>query len=148
MESLANVPGVSQAEPFYLSDDTKHQPLRCSLLVHPGQGWAIATEIEGGPGLAQSHVTLATKVCQQYGIAPEALALFTRYAHGDQNMYAVHFDVGEPDLFEGVRFLGAHREQLHLLDVAALVEALASGQAPAPAWRAVVPTSTISRSRS
>lgn len=124
METLANLPGV-------------RQPAQCSLLVHPGQGWAIATEQPNGPGLAQCHLTLATKICQDYGIQPETLSLFTRYAHGDTNMYAVRFETGERDLFEAVRFMGARREWLHPQEAAALVEALAEGQAPAPAWRAV-----------
>ncbi len=137
MENLSNLPGVSQAEPFHFYDDEKRQPAQCSLLVHPGQGWAIATEQPGGLGLAQCQLTLATKICQQYGIQPEALMLFTRYAHEDQNMYAVRFQAGERDLFEDVRFLGARREWLHPEEVTTLVEALAAGQAPAPAWRAV-----------
>ena len=141
MNALHTLAGVTHALPFHLYDDVKRQPSRCELVVHPAQGWAVATELSdsGGPGLASCQLTLATKVCQEYGIDPEALTLFTRYAYTGsyENVYAVRFVSGERDLFDGIRFLGPRRDMLNPEDVTALVQQLTEGQAPAPNWRAL-----------
>ncbi|MFD2719667.1 hypothetical protein ACFST9_13140 [Hymenobacter monticola] len=60
----------------------KQAPTRCELVVHPEQGWDVATELaENGAGLAQCQVTLAAKICQENNIDPQALTLFTRHAY-------------------------------------------------------------------
>ncbi len=149
MNSLHTLAGVTHALPFHLYDDVKRQPTRCELVVHPGQGWAVATEMAGGAGLAQCHLTLATLICQQYPIAPAALTLFTRYAYttAHESIYAVRFGVGERDLFDDIRFVGPRREALNSEDVAALQQALTTGQAPAPGWRALSATLVTHRAR-
>lgn len=142
MNNLSTLAGVTHALPFHLYDDVKQQPTRCELVVHPAQGWAVATELENGTaGLSQCPVTLAAKVCQQFNIDPQALTLFTRYAYTGnyENVYVVRFVSGERDLFDGVRFLGPRRDMLRPEEVDALVQQLSSGQAPAPAWRALTP---------
>ena len=69
MNNLSTLAGVTHALPFHLYDDVKQQPTRCELVVHPAQGWAVATELENGTaGLSQCPVTLAAKVCQQFNI--------------------------------------------------------------------------------
>ena len=140
MNALHTLAGVTHALPFHLYDDVKRQPARCELVVHPGQGWAVATELpDSTPGLAVCQVTLATKICQEYGIDPQDLTLFTRYAYAGsyENVYAVRFVSGERDLFDGIRFLGPRRDLLNPEDVAALVQQLTAGEAPAPGWRAL-----------
>lgn len=141
MNLLHTLAGVKHALPFDLFDDTRHQPTRCELVVHPAQGWAVATELpdSGTAGLALCQVTLATKLCQEYEIDPRALTLFTRYAYSaaHESVYAVRFVSGDRDLFDGVRFLGPRRDMLNPEDVAALVQQLTEGRAPAPVWRAL-----------
>ncbi|UPL51274.1 hypothetical protein [Hymenobacter sublimis] len=141
LDALYTLPDVIHALPFYLYDDVKRQPARCELVVHPAHGWTVATELEQGAvgSLMQCPVTLAAKVCQQYGIAPGALSLFTRYAYSSnyENVYAVRFGHGERDLFNDVSFLAPRRDMLSPEDVAALVQALQQGKAPAPNWRAL-----------
>lgn len=141
MNSLVTLAGVTHALPFHLYDDVKQAPTRCEVVVHPEQGWAVATELaEGGAaGLAQCPLTLAAKICQEYSIDPQALALFTRYAYTGnyENVYAVRFVSGERDLFDGIRFLGPRRDMLSPEEVDMLVQQLSSGQAPAPEWRAL-----------
>jgi len=131
MESLAALPGVVHANPFHLYDDDKRQPVKCDLVVHPGQGWAVATELaDGGPGLVLCSLTLATSICSQYNIEPEKLALFVRYAYGTdyESIYSLHFAAGGRDLFDGVRFTGATRHLVPIVDVPALLDALSAGQ--------------------
>lgn len=140
MNSLSTLAGVTHALPFHLYDDVKREPTRCELVVHPAQGWAVATELEGTTtGLIQCQVTLATKICQEYGIDPLALTLLTRYAYTGnyENVYVVRFVSGERDLFDGIRFLGPRRDMLNPEDVTELVEQLSNGQAPAQQWRAL-----------
>lgn len=144
LNALHTLPDVIHVLPFHLYDDVTRQPARCELVVHPAHGWAVATEPEQGAvgSLLQCPVTLAAKVCQQYGIAPGALSLFTRYAYSSnyENVYAVRFGHGERDLFNDVRFLAPRRDMLSPEDVAALVQALQQGQVPAPTWRALATT--------
>lgn len=145
MNTLENLPGVVHVNPFHLYDDDKRQPVKCDLLVHPGQGWAVATELaDGGPGLVMCPLTLATAICTQYSIEPEKLLLFTRYAYAAdyQSIYTLHFGAGGRDLFDGVRFAGATRQLVPELDVPALIEALSTDQLPAASMKAIRPTST------
>ena len=141
MNALHTLAGVTHALPFHLYDDVKRQPTRCELVVHPAQGWAVATELpdSGTAGLALCQVTLATKICQEYGIDPTALTLFTRYAYTGnyENVYAVRFVSAERDLFDGIRFLGARRDMLNPEEVTELVQQLTGGENPAPVWRAL-----------
>ena len=145
MNSLHLLADVTHVLPFHLYDDVKRQPTRCELVVHPAQGWAVASELPQTLqqpaliGLVQCHITLAAKICQEYNIEPSALTLFTRYAYSDnfENVYAVHFGHGERDLFDGVRFVEPRRGMLNQEDAAALAVQLRSGQAPAPVWRAL-----------
>jgi hypothetical protein len=140
MNSLSTLAGVTHALPFHLYDDVKQQPTRCELVVHPAQGWAVATELEGNPtGLIQCQATLATKICQEYGIDPQALTLLTRYAYTGnyENVYVVRFVSGERDLFDAIRFLGPRRDMLKPEDVDALVQQLSNGEAPAQQWHAL-----------
>ena len=132
--------GVTHALPFHLYDDVKQQPTRCELVVYPAQGWAVATELDKGTtGFIQCQVTLATKICQEFSIAPEALTLLTRYAYTGnyENVYVVRFVSGERDLFDRIRFLALRRDMLKPEDVDALVQQLSNGQAPAQQWRAL-----------
>ena len=143
MKSLSTLTGIIHSLPFHFYDDDKQQPARCELVVHPAQGWAVATELESETtGLSQCQLTLAARICQQYNIEPQDLALFTRYAYTDtyENVYVLHFVSGERDLFDGIRFMGPCRERLTLADVDALVARLREGQAPAPQWRALTVT--------
>jgi hypothetical protein len=147
MNSLHLLADVTHVLPFHLYDDVKRQPTRCELVVHPGQGWAVASELPQTLqqpaliGLVQCHITLAAKICQEYNIEPGLLTLFTRYAYSDnyENVYAVRFGHGERDLFDGIRFVEPRRDMLNQEDVTALVEQLSSGQAPAQGWRALTP---------
>ncbi|MFC6225833.1 hypothetical protein ACFP2F_21490 [Hymenobacter artigasi] len=140
MNSLSTLAGVTHVLPFHLYDDVKQQPTRCELVVHPAQGWAVATELDNGTaGLIQCQVTLATKICQEYHIDPQALTLFTHYAYTGnyENVYVVRFVSGTRDLFDGIRFLGPRRYMLTPEDVTVLVQLLNNGQAPASEWRAL-----------
>lgn len=133
--------GVTHAMPFHLYDDVNQQPTRCELVVHPVQGWAVATELESGTaGLVQCHMTLASKICQQYNIEPQALTLFTRYNYTGnyENVYVVRFVSGTRDLFDGVRFIGPYRNILCIEDIHTLVQQLSTGQNAAPQWRALL----------
>lgn len=141
MESIHLIAGVMHALPFHFFDP-QHQPTRCELAVHPQHGWAVATELpEVAPGLTACSLTLATKLCQEFDIAPAALVLFTRYTYSSnyENIYVVRFGHGEKDLFDGVRFLAPHRDLLTPEQVASLVDELRAGQAPASTWRALAP---------
>lgn len=141
MHALHTLPGVIHALPFHLSDDVRRRPARCELVAHPTDGWAVATELaEGTAGsLLQCPLTLAATVCQQFGIAPGALALFTRYAYSSncENVYAVRFGHGEQDLFNDIRFLAPRRNLLTREEIAGLLETLRHGRKPAPTWRAL-----------
>ena len=140
MEFLSEVAEAQQVQPFYFFDSS-NQPTRCSLVVHPAQKWAIATELSATAytGLAQCPITLAAKICQEYEIEPEGLILFTRSTYGtDYSLfYAVRFGHGHRDFFEGVHFVAPSRDKLTDDEAAELLQTLSSGQAPAPTWRAL-----------
>lgn len=140
MEFLSEVAEAQQVQPFHFFD-ANGKPTRCSLVVHPAQKWAIATELANTAytGLAQCPTTLATKICQEYEIEPEALILFTRYTYAPDHssMYVVRFGHGTRDFFEGVHLVAPSRDALTDADVAELLQSLSNGQAPATAWRAL-----------
>lgn len=140
MDFLTQVTQAQQVQPFHFSDP-HNQPARCNLVVSPAQGWAIATELSasGGTGLIHCHISLAARICQEYDIQPEALALFTRYTYAETHadMYVVRFGHGSRDFFEGVHFVAPSREQLTEDEAAHLVQVLAGGRAPSPVWRAI-----------
>ena len=140
MDTLNQVAGVQQVQPFHFFTASS-QPTRCDLLVNPAQKWAIATELTqaGYTGLAQCHITLATKICQEYEIEPETLILFTRYAYVPDysSLYVVRFAHGSRDFFEGVHFVTPYRDTLTDDQAAQLVQQLSAGQAPPAAWRAL-----------
>jgi hypothetical protein len=143
MNTLQTIPGVTHTSPFHLYDDEKRQPVKCDLLVHPAQGWAVATELaDGGPGLLLCPLTLATSICREYKIEPEKLVLFVRYAYGAdyENIYALHFVEGGRDLFDTVRFTGASRQLVPLVDMPVLLEALRTGQAAT--WKPARPAAS------
>ncbi|MDF7815276.1 hypothetical protein [Hymenobacter sp. YC55] len=150
MEALLQMPCVVHVPQFHLYDDEKRQPASCELMVAPALGWAIATElIDGGPGLARCHQTLAIKVCQQYPIEPGVLTLFTRYTDRKtyENLYVLHFASGGRDLFNDITFVGSTRRPVAELDTPFVVQMLqAAGMQPAmkqpgaslpPEWRAL-----------
>ena len=140
MNSLSTLAGVTHALPFHLYGDVKQLPTRCELVVHPVQGWPVATELNNGTtGLIQCQVTLATKICQEFGIAPEAPTLLTRYActGNYENVSVVRFVSGKRDLFDGIRFLRPRRDMLKPEDMDALVQQLTTGEAPEPGWRSL-----------
>lgn len=140
MDFLTEVTQAQQVQPFHFFDASS-KPTRCNLVVHPARKWAIATELtEGGyTGLAQCSITLATKICQEYDIEPEALILFTRYAYAPNysSLYVVRFGHGSRDFFEGVHFVAPHRDALTEDEAAQLVQELTNGQAPPASWRAL-----------
>ena len=149
MENLLSIPGVQQVEPLHFFD-AQAQPIRCDLLVHPAQGWAIATELPqtGRAGLSQCPQTLAAKICGEYGIAPAGLVLLVRYAYPDVDSYfLVRFVQGGTDLFNGFTFIGASREPLDPEQVAELFTQLTAGAGPSATFRAVQPPAPPHRSK-
>lgn len=139
METLLQIPGIQQIQPFHFLD-SNHQPTKCNLLVHPAQGWAIATELHlaGQTPIQYCALTLASKVCQEFSIDPTALALFSRYDYGEvASYYVLHFVHGGPDLFFGISFLGPLRDVLPQEQAEQLFQQLAAGQQPAPELRAL-----------
>jgi len=145
MKTLSQLPSVTYALLFAFSDP-HHQQTNCELVVHPDQGWAVATELPEAPGagLMQSLTTLASQICTKYGIQPQRLSLFARYAYPEDAIgwYVVRFDHSDPDLFAGVRFLVPSRKELKPDVAGLLLEQLARGQALAPEWRAIGPHTT------
>lgn len=139
METLLQIPGIQNIEPFHFFD-TEHKPTQCNLLVHPAQGWAIATELHkaGQTTIQFCALTLASKVCQDFNIDPTALALFSRYDYGGiANYYVLHFVHGGPDLFFGISFLGPMRDVLPQEQAEELFQQLVAGQRPGPELRAL-----------
>lgn len=138
MNALKNLPGITHTHPFHLYDDDKRQPVKCDLVVHPAQGWAVATELaDGGPGLVMCPLTLAISICTEYRIEPEKLVLLVRYAYSTEyeSIYSLHYAAGGRDLFDGVSFAGATRHLVPVVDVPALMKALSTGQVAT--WRAL-----------
>jgi len=144
MENLLNLPGTRHVRPLHFFD-AQAQPTRCDLLVHPAQGWAVATELpqNGRAGINQCPQSLAAKFCGEYGIALEALVLLARYAYPDEDSYfLVRFVHGSADLFDGFTFAGPSREPLDPNQVEELFTQLTAGQEPQPQLRAIHPTTS------
>ena len=139
MENLLHISGIQQLKPVHFFN-TDHQPTRCDLLVHPAQGWAIATELHpaGQPGLVHCALTLASKICQEFRIDPAVLALLSRHEYNSFASYNVlHFVHGGPDLFLGISFLGPLRNPLPMEQAEQLFQQLSAGQPPGPELRAL-----------
>ncbi|QKG59149.1 hypothetical protein GKZ68_20940 (plasmid) [Hymenobacter sp. BRD128] len=142
MNPFQAIPGVVHANPFHIYDDEKRRPVKCDLVVQPGQAWAVATELANeGPGLVLCPLTLASAICTQYSIEPEKLVLLVRYDYAAdyESIYSLHFVAGGRDLFDGVRFAGATRNVVSPVDVPGLMEALRTGTTGP--WRALRPGS-------
>lgn len=140
MDSLLDLPGVVHEALFPLCEVSQGPVAWCELLVAPGAGWAVVTQLnDGGPGLVLYHPELASRICQRYGIAPERLVLLSRYTdhHSYENVYVVHFTGGERDLFETITFTGSSRQALGPLDTPALLLLLHQAQPLPGEWRAV-----------
>ncbi|MBO3273102.1 hypothetical protein [Hymenobacter defluvii] len=145
MNNLDMLPGVVKVLPFVVHDDVRYKPSQCELLVHPEQGWSIATELAAGPNnisvaLTLCHHTLAAMICKAHKIELAHFTLFTRYAYSEahESVYVVRFSAGERNLFDEVRFVGARRELVNPADMAAVKRYLCDGQAPPRNWRALV----------
>jgi len=140
MKTLSQLPDVRHEQPFHFFD-THHQPTLCELVVHPANGWAVATELPDakGAGLMYSLTTLASKVCTEFEIEPAQFSLFARYAYADElkGLHLVQFGHSDRDLFEGIRFLAPTRRELLTDVVGVLLQQLTTGQALALEWRAV-----------
>jgi hypothetical protein len=119
--------------------DHNQQPIKCRLLVHPSQGWAVATELPDTKGLVQAAPALAAKICQQYTIDPSFLTLLTRHINGNyyEAYYAVHFGHSERGLQNSFCFQNATRQLLGPEEIALLLQRLQAGVAPDPALRAL-----------
>jgi len=138
MNLLTTDPLVKEVAAFHFCDHNQ-QPTKCRLLVHPLQGWAVATELPDTKGLVQSAPALAAKICQQYNIDPCILTLLTRHVNGNyyEAYYAVHFGHSEQSLRNSLCFKGATRQLLGPEETANLLRRLQAGMAPDPALRAL-----------
>jgi hypothetical protein len=138
MQTLSALEGAVH-HPLFRFLDATQGAMQCELLVHPLQGWAIATEQpgKGRPNLMPCAPTLAAKICREFNVPFDSLVLLTRcvYGPGNESIYVQRFGHGEVDLFETARFLAPTREPLMEHQVSALLEGLQAGQGVSPQWR-------------
>ncbi|QNE42302.1 hypothetical protein F1C16_22010 (plasmid) [Hymenobacter sp. NBH84] len=139
MENLRNIPGVQMAPSFNFTG-VRAQLAQCDLVVHPAQGWAIATEPPEArvTGFNECAENLAAKICIEYDIAPTALVLVAHYVYaGNEYYFLYHFVHGDHDIFGGITFIGAHRKLLDAGQVAQLLQHLLAGGQPGPEMIAI-----------
>ena len=139
LEKLRNIPGVQLAQPFHFTG-LRAQVAQCDLVVHPAQGWAIATEppLARGTGFNECAENLAGKICEDYDIAPTALVLIAHYVYAAKDYYfQYHFVHGDHDVFGGITFIGAHRKPLDPEQAVQLLQQLLAGREPGPEMIAI-----------
>ena len=141
METLLTLPGTIREEPFHFFDSRK-QPARCNLLVHPGQHWAIVTERPDaiGEGLFMSACMVAQAVCSKHNLNPPQLILLANYPFkGGRNVYSMHYQRGERDMFGGLVFAGPSRRAISPVDMKDVVAMLTEGNLEPSVLRAMLP---------
>lgn len=129
LEKLRSIPGVQFAQSLPFAG-VHSQRAQCDLVVHPAQGWAIATEPPeaGGTAFNECAENLAAKICADFDIAPTALVLIANYDYAGRDYYLLyHFVHGDHDIFGGITFIGGHREPLDPAQIFQLEQHLVAG---------------------